>query len=829
MAESSIDTEPEVMAEIKYVLPVNGLRCMSCVARLEKVLLACPDVVTAQVDLMAKNIHLQLQQRDALPAVIAAVEAAGFAIPRQVRQFQLAGLSCASCAGRVRQAALAQPGVLSADVQLLSQQLQLAVTADFSTEALSAAIDAAGYRLLLPPVVSAAADAVVPDTAAPDTVVASMVAPVSVPPEEPFWPVLLALLLSLPLVLPMVGLVAGRDWMLSPLWQWLLATPVQFWLGARFYRGAFYAVKNRSGNMDLLVALGTSAAYGLSLWHWLSAPAGHSAHAALYFESSALVLSFVLLGKYLEAQAKTQTRSALQALAELQPAQARVWQNDSADWQMQPLAQVRPGMRLQVKPGERIALDGVVVSGRSQVDEALVSGESLPLLKVSGDALRSGALNLDGVLEFAVSSTLQDSQLQQLIRQVEQAQLQKAPVQQWVDRIAAVFVPVVLGIAVLTLLAHGLWYGDWSVAILNAVAVLVIACPCALGLATPAALVVGLGQAARHGILLKNAAVLDSAAHLQLLAFDKTGTLTQGQPQITASLVLAGTAAEAQQLAAALQQHSEHPLAKAFRGQAGQALPAITEFQVLAGAGVAARLQGSGERFQLGSAQLLHDAGLTLPADWPQHDGSLVFLLQLEPQPQLVAAFWLQDQLRPDSAAAVRLLQAQGYRLVLLSGDNVRTVAQVATALGIDEYHGAMTPAAKLAYLQQAQQRGVRVAMTGDGINDAPALAQADLGIALQSGTEVAAAVAGIQLLDGDLRKVAAALDIARQTRRVIWQNLGWAFGFNVLAIPAAALGYLSPVLAGGAMALSSVLVVSNALRLKRWTPQLAQPQAAQP
>lgn len=766
------------MANVEYVLPVSGLRCMSCVARLEKVLHQLPDVATAQVDLMAKQMHLQLDNAEALSSVIAAVEAAGFQV--------------------------VQPLVASDE--------------PVATEKLAAT----------PQTVASQPTTIQPTTMQPAAIQTEAIpgvarqaaAPVD---EEPFWPVLLALLLSLPLVLPMLLLPFGLDWMLSPLWQWLLATPVQFWLGARFYRGAFYALKNRSGNMDLLVALGTSAAYGLSLWHWLSAPAGHSAHVALYFESAAVVLSFVLLGKYLEQRAKTQTRSALQALAELQPAQARVWQGDHAGWQLLALAQVVPGMRLQVKPGERIALDGVVLSGRSQVDEALISGESLPLLKDPGATLRSGSLNLDGVLEYQASSRAQDSQLQQLIRQVEQAQLQKAPVQQWVDRIAAVFVPVVLVIALLTLLAHGVFSGDWSVAILNAVAVLVIACPCALGLATPAALVVGLGQAARHGILLKNAAVLDQAAQLDLLAFDKTGTLTQGQPQISARQIFTAQAeVDGFSIACALQQHSEHPLAKAFRLDATALLPAISGFQVLAGVGVEALLTTNGQRWQLGSAQLVQAAGLTLPADLQAHDGSQVFLLQLDPQPQLVAVFWLQDQIRSDSAAAVQLLQAQGYQLALLSGDNDRTVAQVADTLGIADYHSTMRPAAKLEYLKQAQQRGLKVAMVGDGINDAPALAQADLGIALQSGTEVAAAVAGIQLLDGDLRKVAAALDIARATRRVIWQNLGWAFGFNLLAIPAAALGYLSPVIAGGAMALSSVLVVSNALRLKHWTPQLA-------
>lgn len=761
------------MANVEYVLPVSGLRCMSCVARLEKVLHGCPDVAASQVDLMAKQMHLQLENAEALSAVIAAVEAAGFQVVQPL-------------AGTDAQVVIEKP---AATPQAAASQTTTIQPTAIQTAAIPSATRQAA-------------------------------APVD---EEPFWPVLLALLLSLPLLLPMLVMPFGFDWMLSPLWQWLLATPVQFWLGARFYRGAFYALKNRSGNMDLLVVLGTSAAYGLSMWHWLSAPAGHSAHAELYFESAALVLSFVLLGKYLEQRAKTQTRSALQALAELQPAQARVWQGDSAGWQLLALTQVRAGMHLQVKPGERIALDGVVLSGRSQVDEALVSGESLPLLKEPGSKLRSGALNLDGVLEYQASSALHDSQLQQLIRQVEQAQLQKAPVQQWVDRIAAVFVPVVLVIALLTLLGHGFYSGDWAVAILNAVAVLVIACPCALGLATPAALVVGLGQAARHGILLKNAAVLDQASQLQLLAFDKTGTLTQGLPQISARQIFtAQPEAELFSIACALQQHSEHPLAKAFRLDAGAALPVITGFQVIAGVGVAATLTSHGQRWQLGSAQLVQAAGLTLPADLQSHDGSQVFLLQLDPQPQLVAVFWLQDQIRPDSAAAVQLLQAQGYQLVLLSGDNDRTVAQVADALGIADYHSAMTPAAKLEYLKQAQQSGRKVAMVGDGINDAPALAQADLGIALASGTEVAAAVAGIQLLDGDLRKVAAALDIARATRRVIWQNLGWAFGFNLLAIPAAALGYLSPVIAGGAMALSSVLVVSNALRLKRWTPQIA-------
>lgn len=870
-------------------LQVSGMRCMSCAGKVERLSTAVAGVAQAQVDLLGQRLLLELPDDIDFPALMQQLEPAlrnaGYTVHWQRTTFAVRNLSCAGCARKVETKALQVLGVATAVVDVLAKKLTVQVVDASVLEPLAAAVASIGYPLhaladedgvvtahALPASSESAGSCPLPErvtavdvpatpaaghanTAAntpASTTAASGIRRVSTR-EYPLWQVIGAFVCALPLLLPMLWSVlpnAGH-WMLPPLWQLALALPVQFYFGARFYRGAFYALKSRTGSMDLLVSLGTSAAFGLSLYNgWLAPTKGMP---DLYFESASVVIVFVLLGKYLEEGVKQQTQSALAALAELQPQQVRVWRDEI--WQWLALSQVVVGDRVQVKPGERVALDGVVLVGESQVDEALISGESQPLHKGPHDALVSGALNMDGVLEFQVQKQARDSRLQQLIGQVEQAQLSKAPLQQTVDRISSYFVPVVLVIAFFTCVLTYASTGLATPAILHAVSVLVIACPCALGLATPAALVVGIGRAARFGILLKNAAALDALSRIDTVFFDKTGTVTLGQPTLSQSQsLLPLPAATLLQWAASLQQHSEHPQAHAFLTANQQPLLEVQNYQVLPGLGVQAQLPTLDadllgaltenttiplRYFALGSVRLAQRLHLVVPdelntasslllqlsAPWELTEQSLAAqsAQRSATSAKILAAYWLDDQVRPSAAPAVCALRSMGIQSVLLSGDLTSRVQPIAQSLGVARFFAEQQPEQKLQQIQSAQQQGQRVAMVGDGINDAPALAQADVGVALTTGTQVAAASSQVSLLDGDLALLVAALDISRRTRAVIWQNLGWAFGFNLLAIPAAALGYLTPALAGAAMAMSSVLVVTNALRLKRWQPRSLQ------
>lgn len=813
---------------------VQGMRCMSCVGRLQKALSALPHLSDIQVELLTGSVSVTL-----LPEVAGfsaallqqQISDAGYQLLPGSAHYQVGGLSCSSCAGRVQQALLQLPQVLAAEVSVLSGQLQLQLLSPLSDIAVAATLKANGYWLVdAVSVPSAVITAVVADDAdnntCPNTTAAPITPPTSIPYwQQPWFAVLLSNLLTLPLLLPMLAMLWGQHWMLAPHWQFLLATPVQFYFGRDFYRSGWAALKARSGNMDVLVALGTSAAYLLSLYLWWR-HSGDGVAAELYFESSAAVVSLVLLGKYLEQKAKKRTLAALEQLASLQPAQARVWQQRSGQWQLQSASAVRSGDRVQVWPGERLPVDGVVLQGRSLVDEALISGESLPLLKTVDNTVTGGAVVLDGMLEIRATAVGAASVLSKIIQSVQQAQSAKAPVQALVDRISAVFVPVVLTLALLTLLGWGLMTADWEQAILNAVAVLVIACPCALGLATPAAVMAGTGSAARSGILLKNAAVLQQARQIDTVVFDKTGTLTQGKPQLATVLALDCSEQQALQWAASLQQQNDHPLAGALLAAAQQQqlpLLPLSAMQLQAGLG----LQGevAGQLLLLGSSQWLQSLSVQLPEFVDKPAGaSLSWLAQCLPasdcspaQVKLLAGFAFTDHLKAEAAAAVQALQQQGISMVMLTGDNQASAGLVANALGIKQWQAALLPADKAQAIATLQQQGRRVAMVGDGINDAPALAQADLGLAMATGTAVAVSAADITLLHGNPALVPAALQICQRSYGKIQQNLAWAFLFNALGMPLAALGYLSPVLAGAAMAASSVLVISNALLLQRW------------
>jgi Cu+-exporting ATPase len=720
---------------------------------------------------------------------------------RSVR-LSIDGMSCASCVARVEKALRKVPGVARADVNLATESAEVAVAGGEATaDRLVAAVQAAGYSAR--PVTALSAPANKPQS------------------SREGWRVVAAALLSAPLVLPMLGLLVGRAWMLDGWVQLALATPVQFWLGARFYRGGWSALKARSGNMDLLVALGTSAGYGLSLQQLLT----HGAHGTthLYFEASAVVITLVMLGKWLEARAKRQTTAAIGALNALRPETARV-RRDGADLDL-PLSQVAVGDLVVVRPGERVPVDGVVVEGTSHVDESLITGESLPVTKAAGQPVTGGAVNADGLLVVRTTAIGAESTLSRIVRLVESAQARKAPIQHLVDRVSAVFVPVVIVIAALTLLGWGLATGQWETAILNAVAVLVIACPCALGLATPTAIMAGTGVAARHGILIKDAEALEIAHGIEVVAFDKTGTLTEGRPQLVACEAAGReNVNELLAWAAGLQSGSEHPLARAVSDAAARerlAVPAAAALRAMPGRGVAATVQQ--RELRLGSTRWMEELGVPLEALLPraeqlQAQGRTVsWLAELGDTPRLLAVLAFGDTLKPGAAEAVRRLHAQGLRTVLVSGDNRRSAEAVAQQLGIDDVRAEVLPQDKAAIVEQLKAGGRRVAMVGDGINDAPALAAADVGIAMGSGTDVAMHAAGVTLMRGDPGLVSDAIDISRRSYAKIRQNLFWAFVYNLVGLPLAAFGLLNPVIAGAAMAFSSVSVVTNALTLRRW------------
>jgi len=715
----------------------------------------------------------------------------------------IGGMTCASCAGRVERALGKVPGVQSVSVNLANERAHVEVLGQIDPAVLIAAVDKAGYTASLPQ----------SETRTEADQAQRL--------HRERWSLLLAIVLALPLVLPMLVQPFGLHWMLPAWVQFLLATPVQFIFGARFYIAAWKAVRAGAGNMDLLVAIGTSAGYGLSLYEWLTAPSGTMPH--LYFEASAVVIALVLLGKYLESRAKRQTASAIRALEALRPERAiRVQAGREEDVAISAL---KLNDLVLVKPGERFPVGGEVVEGQSHADEALISGESLPVPKQPGDAVTGGAINGEGRLLVRTTALGAESVLARIIRLVEDAQAAKAPIQKLVDKVSQVFVPTVLVLALITLVGWWLYGAPLETAIINAVAVLVIACPCALGLATPTAIMAGTGVAARYGILIKDAEALERAHEVSTVVFDKTGTLTSGTPKIAHLAAVDGDEATLLQQAGALQRGSEHPLAKAVLdacSEQGLTVADVSTSQSLTGRGIAGTLDG--RQLALGNRRLLEESGLDAGglADsataWEAEGRTLSWLIEQGAQPRVLGLFAFGDTLKPGALEAVAQLKARHISSHLLTGDNRGSARVVAEALGIDDVHAEVLPADKAATVAELKKTGV-VAMVGDGINDAPALAAADIGIAMGGGTDVAMHAAGITLMRGDPRLVPAALEISRKTYAKIRQNLFWAFVYNLIGIPLAAFGLLNPVLAGAAMALSSVSVVSNALLLKTWKP----------
>ena len=788
----------------QFDLPIDGMTCASCAGRVEKALAKVPGVESVSVNLATEQARIQAPA-DSLAALVDAVQQAGYSVPAHSLELDVGGMTCASCSGRVEKALSKVPGVERVSVNLANERAHVELLGHVDPARLIDAVNQAGY--------SASLHQANNPHAVQDDQQKRL--------QRERWALVLAIVLALPLVLPMLLMPLGIHWMLPAWAQFVLATPVQFVLGARFYRAAWKAVKAGAGNMDLLVALGTSAGYGLSLYEWAIAAPGTTPH--LYFEASAVVIALVLLGKYLESRAKRQTASAIRALEALRPERAlRVVDGQEQDVA---ISDLRLNDLVLVKPGERFPVDGEVVEGQSHADEALISGESLPVPKQPGDKVTGGAINGEGRLVIKTLALGTETVLARIIRLVEDAQAGKAPIQKLVDKVSQVFVPVVLLIALATLLGWWLYGAPIETALINAVAVLVIACPCALGLATPTAIMAGTGVAARFGILIKDAEALERAHEVSAVVFDKTGTLTSGTPQIAHLAALDGDEAHLLQAAGALQRGSEHPLAKAVLDACAARqlnVPDVADSQSLTGRGIAGTLEG--RRLALGNRRLLDETGLTpgsladSATAWENEGRTLSWLIEQSPEPRVLGLFAFGDTLKTGAQSAIQQLSARHISSHLLTGDNRGSARVVAQALGITDVHAEVLPADKAATVAELKKTGV-VAMVGDGINDAPALAAADIGIAMGGGTDVAMQAAGITLMRGDPRLVPAALDISRKTYAKIRQNLFWAFVYNVIGIPLAAFGFLNPVLAGAAMAFSSVSVVSNALLLKFWKP----------
>lgn len=775
---------------------VTGLRCNGCATKLNEKL-AQIEGLEANVSFTLGKIAVNPPTAEQFTKLVDIVSNSGYELTTQDASFRVTGWSCAGCATKTKNKLLACPGVQDVQVNVTTGQLNVSYIKGAIRECeLGAEINALGYSIA------------VDSSVHPDTFL-TQEREYQDHSKRQFSQLIVASLLTFPLVLPMLLMLLGVSFSLNPWIEFGLASIVQFYVGRNYYLGAWISLKNRSTNMDTLVALGTSAAYFYSCYLVFSD--WQAAHGKLYFEASAVIITFVSIGKWLEHRAKHSTGQAIRDLLALKPINANVYKGETLV--SVPLEQVLLGSRVRVLAGESIPVDGEIVDGASEIDESLLTGESMPVAKSIGDNVIAGSVNSYGVLTIEVNAVGDNTSLSHIIKLVERAQMTKAPIEKLVDQVASIFVPAILFIAAFTFAVWLSLGASFELALINSVAVLVVACPCALGLATPAAIAVGSGVAAKNGIIIRDPAALQIASKLTLVAFDKTGTLTLGEPNVVRIKQLT-TTPELNMLLASLMQQSEHPLAKAIvqSKQIGTAARVqVCEPQIVSGKGIVAHYQD--KRLSAGNSDLMQDLNITIPAsDNTSHHSQVYFAID----DKLAAIVELSDQSRLQSGPTIASLKDKNINTAMLSGDHQLAAQHIASQLKIDQVYANLKPQQKLEQLKQWQHHET-VAMVGDGINDAPALAQADLGIAMGTGTQVAISSAQITLMRGNPLLVVAAIEIAGATWTKIKQNLFLAFIFNTLAIPLAAMGYLSPQLAGLAMALSSITVLSNALLLNKW------------
>ena len=805
--------------ERQITIPVEGMSCASCVAKVEKALTHVDGVDSAAVNLASHRATVDLGgSGTGISEVVDSVESAGYHVPRITRTIGVSGMSCASCVARVEKALKGAPGVMSASVNLATQKATVEQLVGVTTTAdLKSAVEGIGYKFIHS---DEGSDA---ETLTQEAV-----------QNAEFRSLTTKLIIGAILAVPVIlgGMRELLPWvpevLAEPYLMLVLATPVQFWVGWQFYRGAWAMARNRTTDMNTLIALGSSSAYLYSLvatvWPELLESAVEGAP-PVYFETAVVIIVLILMGRWLEARAKRNASSAMRSLMGLQARTARIIRRDGTEEDVS-VDTLDVGNVLRARPGERIALDGEIIDGAAAIDESMLTGESLPVDKVVGDEVVGGSVNGSGGFTFVVTRTGRDTVLSHIIHMVETAQGSKAPIQRLADVVASYFVPAVMGVALLTFLG---WYffGDqpsFVPAVLAFVAVLIIACPCALGLATPTAIMVGTGKGAEYGVLIRGAEALERMKDIDTIVLDKTGTLTVGQPKVVGSMMVDGmTERELLRGAASAERGSEHPLGQAIVDKAADLeieTIAPSEFQPIAGGGVKASVDG--QSVLIGNSELMKAENIAL-GDLASYAAGLAEMGQT---PLFVAeagkaagVLSIADVVKDEAKAVIRRLHGMGYRVAMLTGDNEATAQAIADQLGIDEVIAGVKPDGKADEIVRLQSLGRSVAMVGDGVNDAPALAQADVGIAMGTGTDVAMESSDVTLMRGDLRNIITAIELSGRTLRTIKQNLFWAFIYNVTLIPLAAFGILSPMFAAGAMALSSVSVVTNSLRMKRFRP----------
>ncbi len=714
--------------------------------------------------------------------------------------FVITGMTCANCSARIEKELNEQPGVLAATVNLATEKASVQYK-NTSVEKLIKSVENIGYGAILY------------DEAHKQKIAEEKQAYLKKMKRD----LILSAILTLPLMLSMIAMLLGSDAAIVhffhlPVVQLILAVPVQFYVGARFYKGAYHAIKTNAPNMDVLVAIGTSAAFALSVYNGFFPSHSHD----LYFESSSMIITLILLGKYLEHSAKTKTGDAIKQLMSLQTKTANVLRDGKEE--TIEIDEVAVGDHLIIRPGEQVPTDGQIVSGSSAVNESMLTGESLPVEKNAGDALFGGTINTNGLLQMEVSKVGKNTVLAQIIQMVEDAQGSKAPIQKIADKISGIFVPIVLVLALATLIITGFVSGDWQLALIHSVSVLVIACPCALGLATPTAIMVGTGVGARNGILIKGGEALEAAAHLNSIILDKTGTITEGKPEVTDII----GSDEVLPVFYTLEKASEHPLGKAIVDYGNQQeidSYELSDFKAHPGAGISGIINGieyfAGTRKRLAQMNLSFDTYQEKAVELEQQGKTVMFLAN---DRQVLGLIAVADKIKKNAKQAISQLQDKGLEVFMVTGDNRQAAEAIGRQVGIDSAHifAEVLPEDKAAYVEQLQKKGKKVGMAGDGINDAPALALADVGLAMGSGTDIAMETADVTLMNSNLSSIDQTIELSRMTLRKIKQNLFWAFVYNTIGIPFAAFGFLNPIIAGGAMAFSSVSVLLNSLSLNR-------------